>query len=135
MTMMVNSISPNVRFGNSAGTQNILERPGKYSGQPQQPEVSPEAAGEKKSSGSGKKVLGTIATLAVIAGVLVALPKVFPNAIKALSKEDLANAKIMQKAGHYLAKTGETIAKYTYEPVANLVKKWTKKAPKPDAAA
>lgn len=130
MTMMVNSISSNVRFGNTTGAQNILERPGKYSNPTQQPATSAEAANEKKSSGTGKKVLGTIATLVVIAGVLAALPKVFPKTIKTLPTEELKNAKLMQKVGHYAAKTGETIAKYTYEPVVNLVQKWTNKTPK-----
>lgn len=134
MTMMVNSISSNVRFGNTSGTQNVLERPGKYSNPTSQTTTTTETQ-EKQSSGAGKKALGTIATLVVIAGVLAALPKVFPKAIKSLNAEELTNAKTMQKVGHYVAKTGETIAKYTYEPVVNLVKKWTNKAPKNSPAA
>lgn len=131
MSMMVNPMS-SVSFRATTDATSILERPGKYSNPaPEQQQTATQAAGEqKKSSGTGKKVFGTVATLVVIAGVLAALPKVFPKAIKSLSKEELANAKIMEKVGHYFAKTGETIAKYTYEPVVNLINKWRGKTPK-----
>lgn len=120
--MMVNSIS-SVRFCGDADS--ILSRPGKFSNPAQQtenPTTTQEA--EKKTSGStGKKVVGTIATLAVLAAALVALPKIFPNAIKTLGDDALKNAKWTEKIGHYLAKTGEAIGKYTYEPIVKLFSK------------
>lgn len=128
---MVNSIS-GVRF--CGDVDSILSRPGKFSNpaganETKAPSQSPaqapaQAAGEeKKSSGAGKKVAGTIVTLAVIAAALVALPKVFPNAIKALSEAELKDAKWTQKIGHYVAEVGNAIGKYTYEPIAKLFSK------------
>ena len=119
---MVNAIS-GVRFrgAEQAATINPLERPGKYA----KPETPPEAPvdKEKKSGSAGKTFAKTVVGLAVIAGALVALPKVLPNVIKALPTEELANAGIMDKAAHYLAKAGEFIGKYTYEPIRNLIAK------------
>ena len=122
---MVNPIS-SVRFcGDVSSSASILERPGKFSNPAPQSETvnKPAAPEEKKSSGTGRKVVGTVATLAVIAAALVALPKIFPNAIKTLTKAELAEKPgFMKKAGHYLATIGEAIGKYTYEPIANLFK-------------
>lgn len=118
--MMVSPIS-SVRFcGEQNNVSSILERPGKFSSPVPKAEQAP--VEEKKSSGTGKKVVGTLATLAVVAATLVALPKVFPNAIKALSQADKEAATLMQKVGHYVATAGEAIAKYTYEPVVKLFK-------------
>lgn len=132
---MVSPIS-SVRFcGDADSTASILERPGKYSNpNPQATAPAAEATEEKRSSGTGKKVVGTIVTLAVIAAALAALPKVLPNAIKVLSKEELAaKPGFMKKVGHYLAKTGEAIAKYTYEPIVKLFKgKKSTPAPAPE---
>lgn len=121
--MAVNSISSvNFCAANNVNTaSSMLERPGKFA-KPTTPTAAPEANEEKKS-GVGKKVAGTIVGLAVVAAALVALPKVFPNAIKVLSKDELTNAKFMQKVGHYTAKVGEAIGKYTYEPIAKLFSK------------
>ncbi len=124
---MVNSIS-GVRF--CGDVDSILSRPGKFSNpaganETKAPAQAPTQAGgeEKKSSGAGKKVVGTVVTLAVIAAALVALPKVFPNAIKALSEAELKDAKWTQKIGHYVAEVGNAIGKYTYEPIAKLFSK------------
>ncbi|MBD5403195.1 hypothetical protein HDR58_10445 [bacterium] len=68
------------------------------------------------------KVLPTILGLATIAAALIALPKLLPNAIKSLPKENLANAGILEKAGHYTAVAGEFLAKYTIDPLMNLFK-------------
>ncbi|MBD8964450.1 hypothetical protein EGQ77_07605 [bacterium] len=118
--MMINAVS-GVRFrgAEQAATINPLERPGKYA----KPETPPEAPTEKKSGSGGKTLAKTVVGLAVITGALVALPKVLPNIIKALPTEELANAGIMDKAAHYLAKAGEFIGKYTYEPIKNLIAK------------
>lgn len=134
--MMVSPIS-SVRFcGDVGGTSaSILERPGKFSKPAAQADTAnnTSAPEEKKSSGTGKKIAGTIATLAVVAAALVALPKVFPNAIKVLNETELASKPgFMKKVGHYLAKTGETIGKWTYEPIVNLFSK-NKKAPAPSS--
>ena len=117
---MVSPIS-SVRFcGEQNNVSSILERPGKFSSPVSKAEQAP--VEEKKSSGTGKKVVGTLATLAVVAATLAALPKVFPNAIKTLSQADKEAATLMQKVGHYVATAGEAIAKYTYEPVVKLFK-------------
>lgn len=85
---------------------------------------------EEKKSSTGKKVLGTVAGLVVVAAALAALPKIFPNAIKKLGAEELAaKPGFMKKIGHYVAVAGEAIAKYTYEPIVKLFK--GKKAPTP----
>lgn len=119
---MVNAIS-GVRFrgAEQAAAINPLERPGKFA----KPETPPEATldKEKKSGSTGKTIAKTVVGLAVIAGALATLPKLFPNAVKALPTEELANAGIMDKATHYLAKAGEYIAKYTYDPIKNLIAK------------
>lgn len=118
---MVSPIS-NVRFCGEAAASNILERDGAYA----RPKTETSAAStgapveEKKS---GHKFLKTIAGLVVAAAALVALPKIFPNAVKVLSKAELeAKPGFMKKIGHYVAKTGETIGKYTYEPIVKLFK-------------
>lgn len=118
---MVNSVS-NIRFCGGAEMANLLSRPGKYSSGETQTYAAaeaPAATAAKKKSG-GKLFLKTIIGLAVIAAGLVALPKLFPKAIKTLESEALKNAKFKEKLGHYLAKTGDFIGKYTYEPIAKL---------------
>lgn len=126
------SVSPisSVHFGEGPIA---LDRAGAYakantdaSAAPAAQQAKPE---EKKSSGTGKKVLGTVAGLVVVAAALAALPKVFPKAIRRLNADELAaKPGFMKKVGHYVAVAGETIAKYTYEPIVNLFKKG-KKAP------
>jgi len=81
--------------------------------------VSDEAA---KKSGTGKKVLKAVIGLAVVAGVLAALPKMFKGSIKVLEGDALTDATKLQKVGHYLAKVGEAISDYTYRPILKLFK-------------
>lgn len=132
--LAVNPIS-NVRFGE--GPASILEREGAFSkpktdaassNNANPAAVSNEASKSGKKSNTGKKVVGTIVGLAVVAAALAALPKVFPNAIKELPKADRKG--FMKIVGHYVATVGNTISKYTYEPVVNLFKGKAKKAPK-----
>ncbi len=122
---MVNSIS-NVRFcGDTNSVASLLERPGKYSNPAPKADANPAAAPveEKQSSGKGKKVLGVVGTLVVAAAVLAALPKVFPNAISKLTKDELAaKPGFMKKVGHYVAKVGNAIYDYTCQPIVNLFK-------------
>ncbi len=124
MSMMVNPVSvSNVRFCGETNTADVLGRAGKFSNgaaAPEAPAITAEQAPKKKKS---HKFLKTIVTLAVVAGALSALPKVFPNAIKTIEKDAMKDAKFMQKAGHYLATVGEGIAKYTYKPIMNLFKR------------
>ena len=123
MSMMVNPVSvSNVRFCGETNTTEVLGRAGKFSNASTQETttVNAEQAPKKKKS---HKFLKTIATLAVVAGALAALPKVFPNAVKTIEKEAMKDASLMQKAGHYLATVGEGIAKYTYKPIMELLKK------------
>ncbi len=116
---MVNSIS-SVRFCGDTTGANALSRPGRFSGgDAQQTTAATTAPADKPKKSGGKKFLKFVATLVVIAGVLAALPKVFPKAIKTLDAEALKNAKTMDKVGHYLAKTGEAII----SPFTKLFKK------------
>lgn len=114
---MVNSIS-SVRFCGDTTGANVLSRPGRFAGGDTQTAPAATTADKPKKSG-GKKFLKFVASLVVIAGVLAALPKVFPKAIKTLDAEALKNAKTMDKVGHYLAKTGEAII----SPFTKLFKK------------
>lgn len=127
--LSVSPVSNNVvRFrGNETASTNILERDGAFSkskveessAQAQMPGAE---TPEEKKSGSGKKVLGAVIGLVAVAAALAALPKVFPSSIKALSDAELKDAKFGKKVGHYFAKVGNAIAKYTYEPIVNLFK-------------
>lgn len=122
---MVNSIS-NVRFcGDSNSVASLLERPGKYSNPAPKSDAASVVAPteEKQSSGKGKKVLGVVGTLVAVAAVLAALPKVFPNAISKLTKDELAaKPGFMKKVGHYVATVGNAIYDYTCQPILNLFK-------------
>ena len=69
----------------------------------------------KKST--GKKVMKWVLGLATVAAAVVALPKLFPNAIKVL--ENLEGAKFGQKIGHYIAKAGDAI----WSPIAKIFSK------------
>lgn len=129
---MVNSIS-SVRFcgENTNSVASILERPGKYSNSAPKAEAASVnvPAEEKQSSGKGKKVLGVVGTLVAVAAVLAALPKVFPNAISKLSKDELAaKPGFMKKIGHYIATAGNAIYDCTCQPILNLFKGKGKKA-------
>ncbi len=106
---MVNSIS-SVRFCGETTGASPLSRPGRFSGgDAQQTTAATTAPADQPKKSGGKKLLKFVAGLVVVAGVLAALPKVFPKAIKTLDAEALKNAKTMEKVGHYLAKTGEAI--------------------------
>ena len=106
---MVNSIS-SVRFCGETTGASLLSRPGRFSGgHAQQTTAATTAPADRPKKSGGKKLLKFVAGLVVVAGVLAALPKVFPKAIKTLDAEALKNAKTMEKVGHYLAKTGEAI--------------------------
>ena len=106
---MVNSIS-SVRFCGETTGASPLSRPGRFSGgDAQQTTAATTAPADQTKKSGGKKLLKFVAGLVVVAGVLAALPKVFPKAIKTLDAEALKNAKTMEKVGHYLAKTGEAI--------------------------
>lgn len=121
------SVSPvsNVHFG-----ENIdFGQPGRYT-KTQVPEVSQPVQttvnnGEapKKSHKKLNRFLKTVFGLAVVAAAVVALPKMFPAAIKALPKTSLENANLWQKAGHYTAVVADFIANYTYKPILDLFKK------------
>lgn len=127
--LSVSPVSNNVvRFrGNETAGASILERDGAFSkpkteGTAAQAQMAGGDSVEEKKSGSGKKVLGAVVGLVAVAAALVALPKVFPNAIKVLSEVEMKDAGWGKKIGHYFAKTGEAIAKYTYDPIVNLFK-------------
>ncbi len=105
-----------VRFAGEGAAANPLERAGAYSRQAEEV-VTTEAKPEKKST--GKTMLKLVGGLALIAAGLVGLQKF--GAVKVL--ESTEGTTLMKKAGHYLAKAGEFIGKYTYDPAAKLCTK------------
>lgn len=126
--MMVNSIS-GVRFCAQAdaaatGTKKVdadyLNRPGAFT-KPEADTVVKTQAEPKKKSGLGKKLLVLAGVALAVGAALVAGNKT--GLVKVLDEAAKADAGIMQKASHYLAKAGEWVGKYTYEPIANLFKR------------
>lgn len=111
---MISPVSmSNVRFyGQPEAENNILSRPGAFT----KPEAAP--AKPKKKKHTGRNIL---LTALVLAAALVTLNKT--NVLKVLPKEELADAKLLKKAGHYLSKAGEFVGKYTVDLVAKLFKK------------
>lgn len=117
-----------ISFGEATANinpQDILSRPGAYSRVAEVPFEQPNNKSGKKSS-AGTKVLCTIGTIAVAAGVLYALPKFFPKVFDAA--KDLKDLKGFEKyksyATTYVAKAGEWIGdKCTkaYESIAKLL--------------
>ncbi len=127
--LMVNPVSvaqSNVRFRGGEGV-NVLERQGAYS-KPVETATSAVVSDDKPVKKSGHKLRNTIVGLVLTAAALVALKKT--NVLKTLDAAGLADAKFYspKKIGHYLATAGEAIAKYTYDPIANLCKKWFSKS-------
>lgn len=119
MSMMVNPVSmSNVRFTGEA--TNVLERPGAFA-KPAAETAAPaqEAAPKKKG---GKTFLKVLAGLVAAAVALVVLKKT--DVLKVLDDVAMKDAGFMKKVGHYLAKAGEFIAKYTYDPIAGQCSKW-----------
>lgn len=110
---MVSPVS-NVRFCANTTTVNPLEREGAFS----KPKTEAAPAEAKKSSG-GKKFLKFLAGAAAVAIALATLNKT--GVVKVLEKLD--GASFMQKVGHYAAKAGEYVLKYTWEPIAKLISK------------
>ena len=126
--MMVNSIS-GVRFCAQAdaaatGTKKVdadyLNRPGAFT-KPEADTVVKTQTEPKKKSGLGKKLLAFAGVALAVGAALVAGNKT--GLVKVLDEAAKADAGIMQKASHYLAKAGEWVGKYTYEPIANLFKR------------
>lgn len=104
-----------VHFGDNA-----LDRPGAYA-KPAQ-EAAPVAAPveEKSGSSAGKKVaIGAGIIIAALA-TLVGLTR--GKVLTKLDEAALKDAKWygLDKMKHYLAVAGDTIAKYTYDPIAKL---------------
>ena len=128
--MMVNSIS-GIRFcagpadTTAAATPktdgaDYLNRPGAFT-KPAADTVETTQAQPKKKSSFGKKLLVLAGVALAVGAALVAGNKT--GLVKVLDEAAKADAGIMQKASHYLAKAGEWVGKYTYEPIANLFKR------------
>ena len=107
----------------------ILSRQGAYAKQPEAAPASATPAKEKKSHTGRNILIGALAVVAAAAS-LVALHKT--NVLKVLPEAELKDLKFydFKKMGHYLAKAGEFIGKYTYEPLVGLYNKWFNKAAK-----
>jgi hypothetical protein len=108
-----NSVSQ-IRFG-----EGPLDRKGAFA-KPDAEIVAPKEAPAKKK---GHTVRNTIIGLVVTAATLVALKKT--NVLKVLDEAALKDKKWYSPefAGHYLAKAGEAIAKYTIDPIIALFNK------------
>lgn len=102
----------NVHFGDA------LDRQGAYA-KPAEAAASSTSADETKSSTGKKVAIGAGIVVAVLAA-LVGLTK--GNVLKVLDEAALKEAKWYspKKWGHYLAKAGNAIAKYTWDPIAKL---------------
>jgi len=131
LPMMVNSIS-SVRFCGPADTtaakpegSNFLDRPGAFA-KPAAENPAPAQAEPKKKSSVGKKLLTLAGVAVAVAAALVAGNKT--GVLKVLDEAAISDAGIFKKAGHYLAKAGEWVGKYTYEPIAKLFSKNTPSA-------
>ena len=101
-----------VHFGDNA-----LDRQGAYAKPAEEAAAAP---AEEKTSSTGKKVaIGAGIVLAVLA-TLVGLTR--GNVLKPLEEAALKEAKWYSPKlwGHYLAKAGDAIAKYTWDPIAKL---------------
>ena len=126
MSMMVNPVSmSNVRFTANEGT-NVLERQGAFAKPATEAPADSVDIQPKKSK--KKTALKVLTGLVLAAAALVTLKKT--NVLKVLDDVGLKEAGIFKKAGHYLAKTGEAIAKYTIDPIVGWVGKLFNKAPK-----
>lgn len=126
---MVNSIS-SVRFCGPADTtaaaaktesSNFLDRPGAYAKTAAEPSAPANVESKKKGPSATMKLLGWAGIALAVAGALIAGNKT--GLVKVLDDAAKADAGILQKAGHYLAKAGEFVGKYTYEPIAKLFSK------------
>lgn len=101
---MINSVS-SVNFGSTmVQGQNPLNRPGKYT-MPNTTET--EVAPKKKSKFLKGLAIALVATAAVLGGLALGAHK---GIFKVLDADALADAKIMQKVGHYLGKAGNAIS-------------------------
>lgn len=110
------NVSSRVHFG-----ENALDRQGAYA-KPAEEAAVATPVDEKKSSTGKKVAIGAGVVLAVLA-TLVGLTK--GKVLKVLDEAALKDAKWYspKKWGHYLAKAGEGIAKYTWDPIAKLFSK------------
>ena len=120
---MIHSVSP-VSFRSNtvaAAPQDPISRPGRFT----TVDTAPKAASPKKKGGFWKGLAITVASLAVVAGALVAGVKTG----KLNKVEDLANAKFMQKVGHYLAEAGNWVDTKMWQPIVKLFNKKDAAAP------
>ncbi|MBE7709923.1 MAG: hypothetical protein E7Z93_05705 [Cyanobacteria bacterium SIG32] len=110
---MIHSVSPvSFRSATAAASaaQDPFSRPGKFT----MPEAAaPEAAPKKKGKFLKKLAIGVGVAAAVAAGLIVGVRTGKLNQV-----QDLANAGIMQKAGHYLAVAGDWLNTKAWQPVA-----------------
>jgi hypothetical protein len=114
--LSISPVSSNVsqiRFG-----EGPLDRKGAYA--KPEAEAAPKEAPAKKKGHAGRN---TIIGLVVTAAALVALKKT--NVLKVLDEAALKDGKWYQPKviGHYLAQAGETVAKYTVDPIVKLFNK------------
>ncbi len=99
----------------------MLERPGKYSN-PINQEIAD--VPEKKKMSTGRKVFIRACLAIAAASALVGLQA--SNVVKKLAPEALKDAKLLDKASHYIATAGEFISKYTYDKIMPLFRKAAK---------
>ena len=114
---MIHSVSPVSFRSATAATaaQDPFSRPGRFT----MPEAAaPEAAPKKKGKFFKKLAIGLGVAVAVAAGLIAGVKTGKLNKV-----QDLANAKFMEKAGHYLAVAGEWLNNKAWQPIVKLFNK------------
>ncbi len=122
---MINPVS-SVSFRSSAvgatAVQDPFARPGKFT----MPESAPVTPKKKGKFWKGLAI-GVGAALAVSAALIAGVKTGKLNKVA-----DLSNAKLMQKAGHYLAVAGEWLDSKAWQPIAQFVSSKFAKASAPN---
>lgn len=108
---MINSVSSVSFKANPQSAQERLSAPGKFT----KPQAIENAKPQKKG-GFLKGLAKLVAAVIIVGGgVLLGYKKGLFNVLP-----DLENAKLMEKAGHYLGKAGEWIDNKAWSKLANL---------------
>ena len=109
---MIHSVSP-VSFRSSTAAapvaQDPFSRPGKFT----MPDATAPTAEPKKKGKFFKKLAIGLGVAVAVAGALIAGVRTG----KLNKLDDLADAKFMQKAGHYLAVAGEWLNNKAWQPM------------------
>ncbi len=108
---------------NGENFQELINRPGTYAKPDASGQASTQQPAEKKKSSIGKKVLGAVVAVAVIAGALVAMRKWAPNVFKLERNGELTGfKKCLDYVTTGIGKAGEWIWGILSKPFSNKAK-------------